>query len=82
MRVFGSGGPFDAERSQAEYGRGDAPISYQAIYMQEALWDGSDIFTIPGLGYSAFVVERVADELRKLKLKNVSLVKNTECSLP
>jgi hypothetical protein len=81
VRVFGRGGAFDPKRSGAEY-LGNELISYHAVHMQEIGWDGRDVFAIPGLGTSVFVVERVAKELMKLKLKNVSLVKNTECSLP
>jgi hypothetical protein len=49
--------------------------------MHEKDWDGRDVFTIPGLGIGVYVVARVANELMKLKLKNVSLVKNSECSM-
>jgi hypothetical protein len=81
VRVFGRGGVFDRKRSGAEY-HGDSLIAHRPVYMREEDWDGSDIFTIPGLGTAVFVVQRVAKELLKLKLKNVSLVKNTECSMP
>jgi hypothetical protein len=81
LRVFGRGGAFDPTRSGAEY-LGNTLIAYRATYMHESDWDGRDVFTIPGLGIGVFVVERVARELTRLKLKNVSLVKNTECSSP
>jgi len=81
MRVFGKGGPFDPDRSGAEYCSDGGLIGYDRICMDESQWDGSDVFMIPGLGIGIFVVERVAEELMKLKLKNVSVRPADECSM-
>jgi hypothetical protein len=75
LRVFGKGGPFDEKRSKA------TDISYEGIYMDESQWDGSDVFTIPGLGIGIFILERVVKELEKIKPTNVSFTLSTECRM-
>jgi hypothetical protein len=57
-------------------------LGYRRIMMNEAEWDGSDVFAIPGLGCNVFVSERVGTALLKLKLRNVSIKRNTECTMP
>ena len=57
-------------------------MAYDAIYMDETKWDGNDVFSIPGMGIMTFVVERVAQAIRRAKLLNVRLVKNSEYGFP
>jgi len=80
VRIIGRGGPLDEERSGVERSRsGGAILGHSAIYIFDDRWDGSDVFTIPGLGLCVFVVERVAAALRSARLKNVDLILNSEC---
>ena len=81
IRIFGVGGPFDAGRSWAKYGPAGGLIGHEAVYMDEEQWDGSDLFTIPGLGGAIFAVERVVKELQKLKPTNVTFTLSTESKL-
>jgi hypothetical protein len=55
-------------------------MKYDGLYIYESRWDGSDVFAI-GQGVGMYVVERVAEALRKAKLKNVRIVPNDECKL-
>lgn len=84
LKLSGRGGPFDPVRSHARYGP-DGPsgaiFDYDGIYMNESNWDGSDVFAIPGLGIGIYVVERIAEAIRKAKLKNVVLTPSEECSM-
>ncbi len=79
--VYGRGGAFDAKRSGA-YETSTGLVYHNAVYMNESQWDGNDVFTISELGINIFLTERVAIPLMKLKLKNVSLRLNSECSFP
>jgi len=78
IRVLGRGGPFDEIRSGAER-VGRALFGHEAVYMSEREWDGSDVFTIPGLGTTIFVSTRAAAVLKDVGLTNVTLVLNSEC---
>ena len=82
IRVYGKGGPFDPSRSKAEYGPAGGLIGHACICMDESQWDGSDIFTIPGLGICIFVVDALAKEFTKLRLKNVKIEAAEQCSMP
>lgn len=75
--VSGTGGPFDEVRSGADR-RGSALFGHAAVYMDESQWDGSDVFTIPGLGTSIFVSQRIGETLREMPLRHVELVLNSE----
>ncbi len=77
VRVTGRGGP-RIPGARRLLTKGQWFDLYQGIYMQEDAWDGSDVFSIPGAGIGLFVVERVADVLRKLRLRGVMLVPNDE----
>jgi hypothetical protein len=81
LRVFGKGGPFDDKRGKATYWKDGSIWSYDGIYMDESQWDGSDVFTIPGLGIGIFIVERVVKELEKIKPTNVSFTLSIECRM-
>lgn len=76
--VNGTGGPFDEVRSGADR-RGSALFGHEAVFMDESQWDGSDVFTIPGLGTSIFVSQRIGESLREMPLRNVELVLNSVC---
>lgn len=79
LRVYGRGGEFDRVRSDADIGETGAIHGSAAVYMNEADWDGSDVFFIPGLGVELYVTERVALALKKAKLVNVQITLNSEC---
>lgn len=79
IKVIGRGGPLDDVRSHV-IRQDDEIASYRGIYIDESKWDGSDVFSIPGLGIFIFVVPRVADALRRAKLTNIELIPNSECS--
>jgi hypothetical protein len=80
LLVLGRGGPMDLERSGAK--RESWGWSHKSVQMDESRWDGSDVFSIPGMGITIFVSERVAQALREVQLRNVRLEPNTECHLP
>lgn len=80
FRIWGLGGPFDPVRSQAVMGQ-SGPITYRAIYMDESQWDGSDVFTIPGVG-GVYLSERIGTVLAAKKWKNASLTLASESKLP
>lgn len=78
--VLGRGGPLDEVRSDVERDEtGKCIFGHSAVYMHEDQWDGSDVFVIPGLGIREFVTARVAEVLRKARLRNVQLILNSEC---
>ncbi len=81
IAVRGRGGEFDARGSEATYVEHQLN-SYKRIRMKENDWDGSDVFMVPGLGLSVFVVERIAVALKEIRLRNVSIKAAEECSLP
>lgn len=76
--VSGTGGPFDEVRSGADW-HGRALFGHDAVFMDESQWDGSDVFTIPGLGMCIFVSQRIGEALKDTPLRNVKLVLNSEC---
>ncbi|MBN1347232.1 MAG: hypothetical protein JXQ73_31365 [Phycisphaerae bacterium] len=80
--VTGRGGPLDEERMQPLKKSGDAIISCNGFYIFEDHWDGSDVFTIDGLGFNVWVTERVATALQKARpqLSNLHLTPNTQPS--
>jgi hypothetical protein len=80
IRVTGRGGPVDEARSKLVRAESGRIKSHTGIYMDEAGWDGSDVFSIPGMGIMIFVTERVANELNKLDLKNMELIRNDRCN--
>ena len=90
LKLLGRGGHLDLERSyrdprdreiESRYPNLRGSKRYIGIYMNDAEWDGSDVFAIPELGIAMFVVERVAQAIRKAKLRNVRLTKNTEACI-
>lgn len=82
VSVHGVGGGLDVKRSKATFFEGGVVFKYSGIYMKEEAWDGSDVFCIPELGLSVFVVEHVARRLLELKLKNLDITHHTKCSSP
>lgn len=82
IRVTGKGGPLDRERSRAIMWKDESIFTHDAVYMDAAKWDGSDLFKIPELGGRMFAVERVVNELKRIKPTNVSFIMSTKCSLP
>lgn len=79
LRMRGRGGPIDEERSSL-IRDGRAISNYDGLYIYESEWDGSDVFVV-GDGIGIFVVERIAQALKKAKLKNVKITPNHECRI-
>ena len=79
VRITGRGGPFDDARSDVDRQDGGIIYGHSAIYMDERSWDGSDVFTIPGLGMNIFFARPVAEVLMKEKLRGITLTLNSEC---
>lgn len=79
-RIWGLGGPFDPVRSNAVMGE-SGPLRYRGIFMDESKWDGSDVFTIPGVG-GQFFSERIGAALAQEKWKNAIITLASESTLP
>jgi len=80
LAIAGRGGPLNEGRMQPIKKSGDTIIACNGYHIYEDRWDGSDVFTIEGLGFSVWVTERVAKALQKArpKLGNLHLTPNTE----
>jgi len=81
LRIHGRGGPFDPVRSGPCYSKSNPTkvFAYEGAYMDESRWDGSDLFFIPGLGVRLFATERVAQAIKRARLKNVLVEHHSEC---
>jgi len=75
----------DAERSGARYLESGALSGWDSLHIAEATWDGSDEFAVgtreDRYGTRLYVVERVAEALRRAKLRNVVLTRNDKLAM-
>ncbi len=73
----------DAGRSGLRYFESGGLSGWDRTYVDEATWDGKDVFGIgttrEACGIAMYVVERVAGALRRAKLRNVQLTVNKDC---
>jgi len=79
--VSGKGGPIDPKRSKATFFDDGDLLHYESVFMDESKWDGTDVFTIPGLGFGIYIVGRVVKELKRIRPVNVSFTLSTKCNM-
>lgn len=75
----------DAHRSGLRHFDSGAVSGWDSTHIDESTWDGSDVFAVgtrrESYGTQMNVVERVAEGLRRSKLRNVVLTRNDEHSV-
>jgi hypothetical protein len=74
----------DAKRSGLRYFATGTLSGWNGLYIDEATWDGTDVFAVgtqkDKCGTQMYVVQRLATALRQAKLRNVKITPNTEWS--
>ncbi len=71
--AYGVGGPMLPDESEAEFNSEGRVKALSRLVFDMSRWDGSDIFYTEPLSLGICVTERVAQALKKAKLKNLSL---------